>query len=170
MKKIILINLLLLLVFTLSIEAKGSKGKVLSNGIKAIATATKSLLSKRAKSNARKIISSNISKRQSGLYQFKASNGKKYIGKSVDMNRRLKEHIRSGKLHPKDVKTIKTVNINKKNLMETERKEISISDKTSKGNLANKHNAPWSREKSKTLKISQEKKEELKKELFKTEF
>jgi hypothetical protein len=145
-------KIILVLLLTITLQAKGGKsfkGKVVSAGIKIISTASRSLINKRAKSSARKMISLKIPKKQSGLYKFKASNGKSYIGKSIDINRRLKEHISSGKLHPKDLKTIKTAKVAKQDITKVERKEILNADKISKGNLANKQLAPRSVTRSK---------------------
>jgi RHS repeat-associated protein len=38
-----------------------------------------------------------------GIYEFTAASGKKYIGQSIDIARRLKQHIVSGKFKPQDI-------------------------------------------------------------------
>jgi GIY-YIG catalytic domain len=85
--------------------------------------------------------------KQSGTYSFKSSNGKPYIGKSNDVDRRLKEHQRSGKLNPKDKGTIQTEpnGLGKRGNGVVERTKIRAADAASKGGLANKQNAPFSR-------------------------
>jgi GIY-YIG catalytic domain len=85
--------------------------------------------------------------KNSGTYSFKSSNGKPYIGKSKDMDRRLKEHERSGKLNPKDRGTVaKEPNqLGKRGNGVVERTKIRAADAATKGGLANKQNAPFSR-------------------------
>src|SRR5262249_1082063 len=46
-----------------------------------------------------------------GIYEFKSASGKCYVGQSCDIPRRLEEHMRSGKLLPGDVGTVKTTEV-----------------------------------------------------------
>ena len=98
---------------------------------------------------------------KSGIYKFTASNGKQYIGKSIDMGRRLKEHMKSGKL--KDSSTVKTekYKISNKGLLAIEKAKIRVSDALSKSGLANKQNAPFSRSKEKALTAFSERKQKV---------
>lgn len=83
-------------------------GKAVTNGItvgikqipKTTKFSTKSLtISQRATWN-------NIPK-HAGIYQFIDSNGKVYIGKSLDIHRRIGEHLRTGKLSPNGLANVK---------------------------------------------------------------
>lgn len=65
--------------------------------------------------NQRKISTRNLSMedkkflknfKSSGTYQFKDKDGKLYIGRSNNVTRRLKEHIRSGKLPVRKIRSI----------------------------------------------------------------
>lgn len=49
----------------------------------------------------------NIEAGVSGIYEFVAASGKLYIGQSVNILRRLAEHVRSGKLLQEDINTFK---------------------------------------------------------------
>ncbi len=173
MQKIIYVSLILFLIFSVSLEAKGKGGK--AGLAKAIAkTVSKNIpkikkmihSSKRSKHLARKQIRKNVPKNLTGLYKFKASNNKPYLGKSKNVQQRLTQHINSGKLHPKDINTISFAKVAKKDVSEVEKAKIMRGDKITKGNLANKHHAPWSREKAKVLKESREKREQLLKTKF----
>jgi hypothetical protein len=44
---------------------------------------------------------------EAGIYEFKGKSGKIYIGRSADLLRRMNEHIRSGKLPPENIKTLR---------------------------------------------------------------
>jgi hypothetical protein len=43
-----------------------------------------------------------------GIYEFVASTGRRYVGQSANILRRLVDHRRSGKLLPRDLSTIRT--------------------------------------------------------------
>ena len=165
MKKIILINLLFLLVFTLSIEAKSSKGsvgKAIVNKISKSIPKIKKMISasKASKIKARIKIKKNVPK-ITGIYKFKASNNKPYLGKSVktknqNVQNRLIQHVNSGKLHPKDVKTISYAKVDKKDVSKVEKLKIMKADKDTRGNLANKQHAPRSYSKQKREALAEE--------------
>jgi hypothetical protein len=88
-----------------------------------------------------------------GLYSFPSkthswsSLKKPYIGKSIDMDRRVKEHIGSGKLERSDLGkvTMTPRNLRDKDLKSVEKETIRTEDILTKGELVNKHHAPWSR-------------------------
>ena len=174
MKRIIHVSLILFLIFSAaSLEAKGRGGKgsvvakVIAKTVSKSIPKIKKMInsSKRSKHLARKQIRKNVPK-ITGIYKFKASNNKPYLGKSVktknqDVQKRLIQHINSGKLHPKDINTISFAKVAKKDVSKVERARIMRGDKITKGNLANKYHAPWSREKAKVLKESREKREQL---------
>lgn len=86
-----------------------------------------------------------------GIYKFLASNGKNYTGKSVDMDRRINEHVRSGKLKKGDINTVKKeeYNVSNKSLLGIEKAKIKVSDILTKGGVANKQHAPLSRKRAK---------------------
>ncbi|MDA8139174.1 MAG: hypothetical protein M0036_11035, partial [Desulfobacteraceae bacterium] len=50
-------------------------------------------------------------KRIEGIYEFVASSGKKYVGQSDDILRRLSQHIRSGKLKPSELENVKMTEV-----------------------------------------------------------
>ena len=103
-----------------------------------------------------------------GIYTFKASNGKKYIGKSVDVARRIKQHIKSGKLNKSDLGTLKVTkykNIPQKALSLFEKTRIRTNDIISKEGLANKQNAPFSRAKEKVAQNYLERKQKIKEKI-----
>lgn len=184
MKKILKVSLLLILILTISVEAKGKAsigkavGKIAVKSFKKSIPKIKKMInsSKKAKTIARKQIRKNVPKGLTGLYKFKASNNKPYLGKSVkskkgqDIRKRLIQHINSGKLHPKDVKTISYAKVAKKDVSEVEKQKIKSADIKTHGGLANNHHAPWSREKSKVITQGRKNREELNKSLLKTKF
>ena len=45
--------------------------------------------------------------KQAGIYEFKGKTGKVYVGQSENIFRRIQQHLRSGKLRPEDIKTLK---------------------------------------------------------------
>jgi len=163
MKKIIQGSLILFLVFSISLEAKskGSKigvakgiAKVISKGMPKIKKMINS--SKRSKHLANKKIKKNIPKNLTGLYKFKASTNKPYLGKSKNIQKRLTQHVRSGKLNPKDINTISFAKVAKKNVSKVEKLKIMKADKITHGNLANKQLAPRSNSKQKRENLAKE--------------
>ena len=94
-------------------------------------------------------VASNAEARRSGTYSFKSSSGKPYIGKSVDIDRRLKQHERSGKLKPADRGSVQIApnKLSKKGNSIVERTRIRAADAATKGGLTNRQNAPFSRKK-----------------------
>jgi len=164
--KYLLVIVFSFLLFSNLVEAKG-KGKSLSKGVKVIKNLIAS--SKLNKVKARKIIRTNVPKNKLGLYKFKASDNKPYIGKSKNVQKRLIQHINSGKLHPKDVNHVSfsKKNIAKKDLDMIERNVIFASDKKTNGKLANKYHAPKSYSRIKRERLSKEIQE---KGLYKTKF
>ncbi len=96
-------------------------------------------------------VAKQTSKKSAGTYSFKSSSGKPYIGKSVDTDRRLKEHERTGKLKRKDKPSVKVErsDLGHKGLRTVEKTKIRAADVYTKGGLQNKQNAPLSRNKSK---------------------
>lgn len=181
MKKIILINLLFLLILTISIEAKGSKGAIGKSLAKVIAKSIPKLKkmitsSKRSKSTAIKAIKRKVPK-ITGVYKFKSSSGKPYIGKSVktknqNIQKRLIQHIGSSKLHPKDINSISYAKVSKKKVSSIEKRLIKKADNISNGKMENIHHAPKSRVQKKSIKERKDlNKEVLKnKSLLKTKF
>lgn len=171
-------KILLALLLTTSLHAKGKsksvKGTTIVNGMKVVKKLINS--SKTPKTNARKVVKNKIPKNQSGIYNFQASNQKNYTGQAgkgkQGVRERLMQHLNSGKLAPKDVKTVKWAKINKADLNKIESKEIKIRDFTSKGNSANKQHAPMSRVKQKTEKALSDLNKEVtsKKDLLKMSF
>ena len=171
MKKRTLVSLVLFLVFSISIEAKGIKSGIAKGSKSGIAKTIAKMISssKRSKSIANKSIRKNVPK-IGGLYKFKASNNKPYLGKSFktknqNIQKRLIQHVRSGKLHPKDINTIsygKVLNkktgkeVNKKTLGKVEKLKIMKADKDTHGNLANKQDAPRSTSKQKREVLAKE--------------
>jgi len=170
MKKRTLVSLILFLVFSISIEAKEAKSGIAKTIAKSIPKIRKMISSsKRSKSIANKSIRKNVPK-IGGLYKFKASNNKPYLGKSFktknqNIQKRLIQHVRSGKLHPKDINTIsygKVLNkktgkeVNKKTLGKVEKLKIMKADKDTHGNLANKQDAPRSTSKQKREVLAKE--------------
>lgn len=91
------------------------------------------------------------SPKSAGTYTFKSSSGKPYIGKSNDMDRRLKEHERSGKLKAADRDSIKKEpsQLSNKGVSTVERTRIRAADIYTNGGLENKQNAPLSRARKK---------------------
>jgi len=89
----------------------------------------------------------NVEAKRSGTYSFKSSTGKPYIGKSKDIDRRLKEHEKSGKLNPSDRGSVQVApnDLGKKGNSIVERTRIRAADAASKGGLENKQHAPFSR-------------------------
>lgn len=87
------------------------------------------------------------SQKISGIYKFKASNGKPYTGKSIDIEGRIKSHIRNKKLLEKDIHTIEIqpYQAKKSTLLSIEKTKIRTEDILSNGGLANKQHAPLSR-------------------------
>ena len=176
MKKTILINLLLLSIFTLSIEAKGVKSgvgksvvkQVAKKVVKSIPKIKKMITTSKASKTKAKIKIRKAIPKVTGIYKFKASNNKPYLGKSKDVQKRLIQHINSGKLHPKDVKTISFAKVNKKDVSKVEKLKIMKADKDTHGNLANKQNAPRSLSKQKREVLAKEVSKN--KSLYKTEF
>lgn len=88
---------------------------------------------------------------QGGTYKFTDKNGKEYIGKTNDFERREKEHIRSGKLPKENVGTFKPSpsSVSPEGRAIIERTRIKSADIATNGNLGNKQNAPYSRAASK---------------------
>lgn len=168
MKKITLVSLILFLLFSSSIEAKGGKVGVAKAITKSIPKIKRILnASKRNKFIAKKAIRKSVPK-ITGLYKFKASDGKPYVGKSTktkntNVQNRLIQHVRSGKLHPKDIKTISFSKVAKKDVSKIEKLKIMKADKITKGGLSNIHHAP----RSNVKRASQEQKLILKKEVSK---
>ncbi|HEX5361881.1 MAG TPA: GIY-YIG nuclease family protein [Fluviicoccus sp.] len=82
-----------------------------------------------------------------GTYSFRTANNKTYIGKSIDTNRRISEHVQSGKLNKSDLDTLKIqpYELGKGGLHTVETTKIRTADVLTSGNLANKQNAPLSR-------------------------
>jgi hypothetical protein len=99
-----------------------------------------------------------------GIYKFTASNGKQYIGKSVDVARRIKQHMNSGKLNKSDMGSLSTqsYNVSNKGLSVIEKAKIRTADIISKKGLANKQNAPFSRTKEKAIQVFNERKQKMK--------
>ena len=170
MKKVTLVSIILFLVFLTSVEAKGRKVGVAKTIAKSIPKIKQMITaSKRSKLRANKLIRKRVPK-IGGLYKFKASNNKPYLGKSFktknqNVQKRLTQHIRSGKLHPKDINTItygKVLNkktrkeVDKKTLGQVEKLKIMKADKNTHGNLANIQNAPRSNSKQKREMLAKE--------------
>lgn len=86
-----------------------------------------------------------------GTYSFKSSSGKPYIGKSIDIQRRLKAHERSGKLKSIDKSTVKVekYGLSDKGIRVIEKTKIRSADVYTNGGLQNKQNAPFSRKNKK---------------------
>ena len=76
-----------------------------------------------------------------GLYRFTARDGRTYIGKSIDLARRLAEHVREGFLSAEDLKSVvvKAIDGSAKELSEAEQDAIDAEGGLRK--LANKRNA-----------------------------
>lgn len=156
MKKITLVSLILFLVFSISIEAKGGKSGVAKTIAKSIPKIRKMITaSKRSKSIANKAIRKTVPK-TTGLYKFKTSNNKPYLGKSKNVQKRLTQHVRSGKLNPRDIKTISFAKVAKKDVSKVEKLKIMKADKDTRGNLANKQYAPRSNSKQKREVLAKE--------------
>lgn len=85
--------------------------------------------------------------KSSGTYEFTSANGKSYIGKSNNIQRRIGEHIKTGKLNMIDKKTLQhqLYPISDKPLRGIEKTKIRTFDILTKGSLANKQLAPYSR-------------------------
>jgi len=176
MKKIILINLLFLLVFTVSIEAKSSKGKVgkaiinivksvvkskskskISNKIfskiKSLTTSKNKILSNtktNLKKLGKKVSSAKVRKtipKEPGLYAYKEKSTKPYIGQTEDLQKRTLTHISTNKLPYQNVNTVRTKNIPKTELRSREKELIIKADKDTNGGLANIQHAKESRKK-----------------------
>lgn len=156
MKKITLISLILFLVFSTSIEAKEGKSGVAKVIAKSIPKIKKMISSsKRSKSIANKAIRKSVPK-TTGLYKFKASNNKPYLGKSKNVQKRLTQHVKSGKLNPKDINTISFAKVTKNDISKVEKLKIMKADKDTRGNLANKQHAPRSTSKQKREVLAEE--------------
>jgi hypothetical protein len=82
-----------------------------------------------------------------GIYSFIAANKKLYIGKSIDIERRIKQHIKTGKLNKSDKYGVETqsYNLDKEGLSSVEKTKIRTFDILTNGGLANKQLAPLSR-------------------------
>lgn len=104
-------------------------------------------------------------KKKSGLYKFTSSTGKVYYGRSVDLQRRLKEHLQSGKLLPKNLQSLRVFYHPKKGLNKVEKNAIKYYDIKSKGDIANVQNAFFSQSKRKIKKKSRESLDSLRKHL-----
>lgn len=99
-----------------------------------------------------------------GIYKFTSSNGKQYIGKSIDVARRLKEHIRSGKLKKSNIGrvTVEKYDVSNRDLSTIEKAKIRTADIINRHGLANKQNAPFSRGKEKAVRAFNERKQKIK--------
>nr|WP_249218470.1 RHS repeat-associated core domain-containing protein [Nitrospina sp. Nb-3] len=75
-----------------------------------------------------------------GAYEFISQSGKRYTGSGKDVYRRLLEHLRSGKLKPKDIKSIKIHEVKGPKINRLKR-EQEIINKFGLKNLENKINA-----------------------------
>lgn len=47
-------------------------------------------------------------KKLEGVYEFTDTSGKKYVGQSGDIDKRIQQHVKNGKLDPSEVKNVKT--------------------------------------------------------------
>ena len=45
--------------------------------------------------------------KEAGIYEFKSSSGKVYVGQSGDLLSRMNQHLRTGKLKTEDIKTLR---------------------------------------------------------------
>ena len=82
-----------------------------------------------------------------GHYQFFSKGKGTYVGQTSDLNRRIKEHLRLGKLNIRQLSRMRWTNAPKhlgmRRAMETSK--IRIGDILSKGKMANVQKAPLSR-------------------------
>lgn len=110
-----------------------------------------SLKSKAMAAAVSKIHKMNINGK-SGIYHFIGKKtGTLYTGKSINLAKRLKQHLRSGKLSPKDLGTLKVKVIPKKFLKGVEKILIKKSDKKFLGKIENKQHAPIARARGKII-------------------
>lgn len=92
---------------------------------------------------ARKYIYSKVSTK-SGVYSFKDENGRIYIGKAINLKKRLQQHLRSGKFPVDNGNSLTIKLVDKKNLLNIEKKLIRLNDFKSKGLIGNIQHAPMS--------------------------
>ncbi len=77
----------------------------------------------------------------SGIYEFTAKSGQKYVGQSGDIGRRIKEHLRTGRLKRSDITSVKIRKVKGGELTRRIAEQTRMNKLGGKGVLDNARNA-----------------------------